>query len=105
MDKFRLKPAVRKYFDEDLHTKIHDLETWESQGIPKEILERVDRAFVEYGIEHGKYRGLKGWSNDDQQAHYPFTVILQNINLATFNEIDEAHLMDKIQSAIKDYFV
>lgn len=109
MDKFRLKREVRQFFHKDEHTNVYDLPTWKSKGIPEEILDVVERIYVDYGHQHELSSGTKaadlsGWSKDGNKAHFQFTIEVQDIDHSIYEAVSVPKLMGKIQKVINNYF-
>ena len=112
--KYRLKKEARQFFDKKYHDKINNLKQWNSYGIPIQVLNEVERVYIDYGHDRLSEKGdvksssLSGWESkqkdSDGQAHYCFTVKVQDISRVTNEKVEACKLLDEIQKVLNKYF-
>lgn len=110
MDKYRLKPDARKFFDKKLHHENQKMIWWQKYyGIPIELLDEVEMVYIDYGhsykLESGtKTANLQGWQSDGRKARFHFTVKIDDIEHKDYDKINLADVMQEIQTVLNDYF-
>lgn len=111
IQKYRLKADARKFFDEKFHTHVRNLEEWNKEGFPIQLLDEVPNVYVSYGHEKVldgglKYSNLKGWNSNtgNPQAHFHFTVWMNDITSQEYGHVQVDKLMDKIQEVLNAHY-
>lgn len=111
MTKFRLKKEARQFFEQkDFIRSILPLSVWvDHHRIPEELLEIVEPVYVSYGHERISPTGVRtanlaGWSGEEKQAHFEFTVWVNDIEAEDYGNIKVAELMDEMQKVLNRYF-
>jgi hypothetical protein len=113
MTKFRLKKEARQFFDEKYHKIIWPENTWKEQKFMLELLEPVERVYIECGHENRtedqKIRSVSnsGWSRTgehDGESRFHFTIKIQDVDyLDHERKINPTELMDMVQATVNDY--
>lgn len=105
--KYKLKQEVRKFFTETPQKEIMTLEDWnKNYTVCSEILEEVPRVYVHSGIsrDEGKSYSIRGWGSSPKEAHFHFTVRVQDIECKEYEEVKIPELMDEVQKVLNKYF-
>ncbi len=112
--KFKLKVDARKFFDEKYHEKIMAQQDWEHNCIPLQLLDEVERVYIDYG--HDRLNSDKkcassnlcGWESKQKdsegQSHYQFTLKIQDISNKEYQKVNVPILMDELQKVANTYF-
>ena len=107
MTKFRLKKEARQFFKEKFHYEVKPLDYWESHIISPNLLDEVDRVYVEFGTKYTESETkLKGWSsnNGDPNAYFNFTVYVNNMGAKDYRNVNIPDVMDEIQKVLNRFF-
>ena len=103
--KYKLKKEARQFFDEKHHTNIYPIEVWKKEGIHINLLDEVDRVYIDYGIKFSESgTGLKGHSGEKKEAHYEFTIRVLDMDYKEYENVKVAPLMDELQKVCDRYF-
>ena len=106
--KFKLKKEVRHLFDTKYSEQIEDLKFWEAANFRTELLDKVDRIYVDYGHENiskEKYTAtdLRGWSSVNNKAQFRFTINVLDMENRDYEKINMPEMMDEIQKMINNF--
>lgn len=106
--KFKLKSEARQFFDEDLHQDIEPLSFWKEKMIHERLLNEVERVYVVLGhsskLQSGaNYKSIAGWSQEQGEAHYHFTLKIRDVAAEDYYKIDKTKLLEEIQESINNY--
>lgn len=107
MTRYKLKKAARQFFDKKLHEEIKPLEFWNKKTISANLLDEVDKVYIDFGIKRSESTtDLKGWNNnnEDPNAHFHFTVYVNDMQYVDYKNIEIAEVMDEIQKVLNVYF-
>lgn len=107
MARYKLKKEARQFFEENLHKEIKPLQFWLDERISERLLDEVDKVYINYGIKTSESAAqLCGWSsnNGEPNAHFHFTVIVDDMSLNDYKNIEIAEVMDEIQKVLNKYF-
>jgi len=107
--KYKLKVDARKFFDDKMSKEVMTLKRWNDEGIPIQILDEVPCVHVTYGHEKVSQSGLRtadlaGWRSDGNQAHFHFTVWVDEITSHEYDVIKIEKVLDKIQDVLNSHF-
>lgn len=107
MSKYKLKKEARQFFEEKLHKEIKPLKFWNEETISERLLDEVDKVYVDYGIKASESRtDLCGWSsnNGEPNAHFEFTVRVNDMPNDDYKNVKIADVMDEIQKVLNKHF-
>lgn len=106
MNLYKLKKEARQFFPGDLSYKTMPLERWESLIIPVNLLDEVEKVYIDFGRKDGIRTDLRGWSSNDgsPNAHFEFTVRVNDIENEEYKEVSIPDVMDEIQKVLNKYF-
>ncbi len=107
MEKYKLKVAARQFFKKSLHDDIYELSIWKKEGIPIELLDEVDKVYINYGHERTHRDGykssdLQGW--DKEKAEFKFTIIFPEMDYNDYDKVSIPELMDEMQKVTNRFF-
>lgn len=107
--KYKLKIDARRFFDEKHHTDVCELKYWKDHEIPIQVLDEVDRVYIDLGHEYSlstgtKSRSISGWKNDGKEAHLNFSLKVLDIEHKEYKSINVPEVMDEIQKVVNKYF-
>lgn len=102
--KYKLKKDARQFFDEKYHEKIQPLEYWNEITVHKNLLDEVERCYIDYGHEFGTRTDLSGWTSIGNKAEFRFTLNVTDINNTDYDKVNVAELMDEMQKVCNKYF-
>ncbi len=105
MNKYKLKPEARKFFNKDLSTQVKDLSWWNKNVIPEELLNEVGKVHVEYGHRKSEIGiSLSGWKGEEQEGEFLFTVKVSDMSNKDYTAVNISVVMDEIQNVLDKYF-
>ena len=100
---YRLKKEARQFFD-NMKTDVKPLQTWESLGVHKNLLEEVERVYVTYGKKVSEFsRDLKSYDYTPKKAVIHFDLHIDCCEEEDYRNFDEVALIDAITKTIKSH--
>ena len=105
MKKYKLKEEAKKYFAENLRDKVENFEFWEYKGACLQAIEEIPIVRIEYGIDHGSYKDVCGWTNG-KGCQFHFTAFISDTSTSDLNKVKNniPSLMKDIEAVTK-YFI
>ena len=102
--KYRLKKEAREFFEKHYHTDIKSIESWKSCCIPRQLLEKVENVYIDYGIwENPNTLSIKSWDRRNG-GKFEFTVYVNDMTNEEYKNVNMSEVMDEIQKVLNNYF-
>lgn len=105
--KYKLKKEARQFFDKKYHTVIHTGKYWEELNIHENLLDEVEKVYVDYGIRASPIASvISGWSSNEGEptAEFHFTLKVNDISSKKYEQVSIPELMDEMQKVVNKFF-